>query len=84
MKMQIYTNDTSLVSTIQNGNSLYFGFDFNINNTDVSLADFKADIVLCKFNIKNVKCYDYAYDYRRKVYLDNSGPKVVKSNKNIT
>jgi hypothetical protein len=80
MSMKLYTNDTNLFKALKSSASIYFGIDFMIENTDITTSGYDSDIVLCKFNMQKVQCYDYAYQWNESVYVDNSNTKILKNN----
>ncbi len=85
--MKLYTNNTDLISrintnsnTISNGKGLFFGLDFNISNSDITLPYLRSDIILCCFNTANAKCFDYAYDLDRNTYINNTNSRLLMNN----
>ena len=77
--MKLYTNETELISAVENNKSLLFGFDFNITNLDPLLPNLRSDIFLCMLNKNKTECSDFAYDLKENKYLENSNRKFVKS-----
>lgn len=79
ISMKLYTNNTNFLNFLQSNGNLYFGIDFRIPNTDITIPNYRSDIILCKFNRQNVWCYDYAYNLKDDVYLDNTDSKILKN-----
>jgi hypothetical protein len=79
IKMKMYTNNLDLIYNINNNGQLYFGFDFNINNTDITLPNLRSDIFLCKLNKMKMECDDYAYQINEEAYIENNNGKNLKS-----
>lgn len=79
IKMKLYTNNTELINTINNGNSLYFGFDFNTTVIDIALQGYRADIILCVLNKNEARCDDYDYDTQLQEYTKNTNARYLKS-----
>jgi len=79
ISMKLYTNETELISAIENNKSLLFGFDFNITNLDPLFPNLRSDIFLCMLNKNKTECSDYAYDLKENKYIENSNGKLVKS-----
>jgi hypothetical protein len=51
--MKLYTNNTNFLNFLQSNGNLYFGIDFRIPNTDITIPNYRSDIILCKFNRQN-------------------------------
>jgi hypothetical protein len=79
---KMYTNDSNLISAV-NYKSLYFGLDLMIHNNDISTKNYRADVVVCRLNRLDVECKDYAYDILKKLYVDNTNGKILKSKSNL-
>lgn len=80
ISMKLYTNDTELINVINSEGSLYFGIDFNINNTDITLPDLRSDVVVCCFNKVSGNCYDFAFNISSNTYIYNENAKVLMNN----
>lgn len=79
ISMKLYTNDTELISAVDNNKSLVFGFDFNITNLDPLLPNMRSDIFLCMLNKNKTECSDFAYDLKENKYIQNYNGRLVKS-----
>jgi hypothetical protein len=80
ISMQLYTNDTKIIDFLRSEGNLYFGIDFRIPNTDITIPNYRSDIILCKFNLQKVLCNDYAYNLKEDVYEDNTNSRILKNN----
>ena len=70
---KIYTNNTMLYQIYENKmKSIFIGIDFLFNSTDLSIIDYRGDIVICQLNINSFKCNDYLYDFKNQEYLRNN------------
>jgi hypothetical protein len=76
------TNDTSLIDSIENGGSLYFGMDFMYANTDITVPNLRVDIIKYSFLKINIKCFDYVFDIVNEIYMPNNQLLNSKSDKN--
>ena len=66
---KIYTDSESLIEALDNGYKLYFGFDLLITNS--FNKRYSTDIIICIFDKKDVKCFDYIYDSENNNYIRN-------------
>lgn len=78
--MKLYTNNTEIISAIDNYNSLMFGFDFNFTNLDVVFPYYRSDIFVCYFSKNMSQCSDYIFDITDNKYKNNEDGKIMKSN----
>lgn len=69
ISFKIYTNSEFLIEAFDKGHQLYFGFDFMFENKRGN--QYNTDIIICSFDKKNVKCYDYIYDTKENKYIRN-------------
>ena len=80
IKFKIYTSDIQLINALENGKIIYFGLDLNITNTDITLPDYKTDVIVCAFDKKDAYCSDYVYQISTGKYLFNDQGQVCKNN----
>ena len=46
ISMKLYTNNTNFLNFLQSNGNLYFGIDFRIPNTDITIPNYRSDIML--------------------------------------
>jgi len=80
IKFKIYTSDNQLINALSDGKIIYFGLDLNITNTDITLPDYKTDVIVCAFDKKDAYCSDYVYQKSTGKYLYNNNGIVCKNN----
>ena len=80
IKFKIYTSDIQLINALENGKIIYFGLDLNITNTDITLPDYKTDVIVCAFDKNDAYCSDYVYQISTGKYLFNDQGQVCKNN----
>lgn len=76
VKFKVYTDSETLSEALDSGYKIYFGFDFNMENPNKALKQYKTDIMICILDKKDVKCYDYVYDIENNNYLRNDNGKI--------
>ena len=76
VNFKVYTDSETLSEALDNGYKIYFGFDFNVENMNKSLKQYKTDIMICVVDKKDAKCYDYVYDTEKKNYLRNDDGRI--------
>ena len=47
VNFKVYTDSETLSEALDNGYKIYFGFDFNVENMNKSLKQYKTDIMIC-------------------------------------
>ena len=80
IKFKIYTSDNQLINALSDGKIIYFGLDLNITNTDITLPDYKTDVIVCAFDKNDAYCSDYVYQKSTGKYLYNNNGIVCKNN----
>ena len=68
---KMYTDSETLISALENGYKVYFGFDFMIENENETLKQYNTDSIVCIFDKNDAKCYDYVYDKDDNKYIRN-------------
>ena len=68
---KMYTDSETLISALENGYKIYFGFDFMIENENETLKQYNTDVIVCIFDKHDAKCYDYIYDKDNNKYIRN-------------
>ena len=78
--LKMYTDSEEIISSLNKGKKIYFGIDFYINNTDISLSDYNTDIVICYFDLNDANCNDYIYDLNDGLYKINKNGEISNNN----
>lgn len=78
VSFKIYTDSETLIEFLENGNKLYFGFDFMMKNKNEN--QYNTDIIICAFDKNDVKCYDYVYDNENDNYIRNDNGTISQNN----
>ena len=78
--LKMYTDSEEIISSLDKGKKIFFGIDFCINNTDISLSDYNTDIVVCYFDLNDAKCNDYIYDLSDGLYKINKNGEISNNN----
>jgi hypothetical protein len=78
--LKMYTDSEEIISSLDKGKKIYFGIDFYINNTDISLSDYNTDIVICYFDTNDANCNDYIYDLNDGLYKINKNGEISNNN----
>ena len=78
--LKMYTDSEEIISSLDKGKKIFFGIDFYINNTDISLSEYNTDIVLCYFDLNDANCNDYIYDLNDGLYKINKNGEVSNNN----
>ena len=78
--LKMYTDSEEIISSLDKGKKIYFGIDFYINNTDISLSDYNTDIVICYFDSNDANCNDYIYDLNDGLYKINKNGQITNNN----
>lgn len=76
VNFKVYTDSETLSEALDNGYKIYFGFDFNMENSNKSLKQYKTDIMICVVDKTDANCYDYVYDIENNNYLRNDNGKI--------
>ena len=78
--LKMYTDSQEIISSLDKGKKIYFGIDFYINNTDISLSEYNTDIVICYFDLNDASCNDYIYDLNDGLYKINKNGEISNNN----
>ena len=76
VNFKVYTDSETLSEALDDGFKIYFGLDFNVENTNPSLKRYKTDIMICVLDKKDVNCFDYVYDTENNNYIRNDNGKI--------
>lgn len=78
--LKMYTDSELLIQSLKDGKKLFFGFDLEINNTDISLINYNTDIVICYFDLNDTDCNDYVFDLKENLYKINNNGEITNNN----
>lgn len=69
---KFYTSDVNIIDSLNENKYLYFGFNFNLSNSDSTKDKYTTDAFCCAMNQDDATCYDYVFDTSNSTYVRNN------------
>jgi hypothetical protein len=73
---KFYTSDVNIIDSLNENKYLYFGFNFNLSNSDSTKDKYTTDAFCCAMNQDDATCYDYVFDTSNNTYVRNNNEEV--------
>ena len=80
IELKIYMDSELLIKSLNCLKKLFFEFDLEINNIDISLSNYNTNILICNFDLNDTDCNDYVSDLKENLYKINNNGEITYNN----